>query len=346
MNPCARNRDNSRRATRCSRCRWTRSAVRRPGVPEGDRAHWGLLPPVGQLLLGLAGSAERVERRFPAAPVGERWKLPEFRRVLVRPAFQRIGPQDLKGTGERVAERFFLEPNPLARPGEQVPALVVRRFESVLSAPRGVEFRFADPSAGGIDVRFLDPEGELPDLPVADALSEPSFDVVLDHLREAAEFALNRFRFAHQNVEHPVLRALGQLEVAAAHFRRGLELAVNAPVALLDTAGVPRQVEVEEVGAVGLEVQSLPGGIGGEQDAERIFCRRGVEAPLDLAAAGAGDEAVNRLDPLGGALGPRDGRLQDVPQVTLRAFPVLGEDQDAAVVPAGGRADGGVSVGR
>ena len=50
-------------------------------------------------------------------------------------------------------------------------------------------------------------------------------------------------------------------------LRRGLELAVDAPVALLDAAWVPGQVEVEEIGAVGLEVQPLAGGVGGEQDA-------------------------------------------------------------------------------
>ena len=63
-----------------------------------------------------------------------------------------------------------------------------------------------------------------------------------------------------------------------------LELAVDPAVALLDPAGVPRQVEVEEVGAVRLEVQALPGGVGGDEDAQRILGRVGVEPPLDLLA--------------------------------------------------------------
>ena len=71
-------------------------------------------------------------------------------------------------------------------------------------------------------------------------------DVVLDHPGEAAELALDRLGLPHQDVEHPILLALGQLEVAAAHFRRGLELAVNAPVSLLDAPRIPRQVEVEK----------------------------------------------------------------------------------------------------
>ena len=64
-----------------------------------------------------------------------------------------------------------------------------------------------------------------------------------------------------------VLGALREHEVVAADLRCRLQLAVDAPVALLDPAGVPRQVEVEQVGAVCLEVQPLASGVGGDQDA-------------------------------------------------------------------------------
>jgi hypothetical protein len=73
-----------------------------------------------------------------------------------------------------------------------------------------------------------------------------------------------------QHLEHAVFDPLRQHEVVAADFG-GLELAVDAAVALLDAAGVPGQVEVEEVGAVRLEVQALAGGVGGEQDAQRVL---------------------------------------------------------------------------
>ena len=63
-----------------------------------------------------------------------------------------------------------------------------------------------------------------------------------------------------------------------------LELAVDAAVALLDPAWVPGQVEVEEVGAVGLEVEAFAGGVGGEQDAQGVLRGVGVEAALDLLA--------------------------------------------------------------
>ena len=102
---------------------------------------------------------------------------------------------------------------------------------------------------------------------VADAATQPPLDVVVDHLRQAAQLALDGLGLADQHVEHPVLDPLRQHEVVAAHLGRRLQLAVDAAVALLDAAGVPRQVEVEEVGAVGLEVQALAGRVGGEQDA-------------------------------------------------------------------------------
>ena len=53
------------------------------------------------------------------------------------------------------------------------------------------------------------------------------------------------------------------------------------------------------------KVQPLAGGVGGEQDAERVLGGRGVEPALDLAAAGARDEAVNRLDAFFGAVRAR-----------------------------------------
>ncbi len=89
---------------------------------------------------------------------------------------------------------------------------------------------------------------------------------------------------------------------------------------------------------MGLEVQALAGGVGGEQDAQRVFRRVGVEAALDLLAPGAARQAVDHLDALVGAVGALDGLLEDGLQVALRALAVLGEDQDAAVVPLRGRA--------
>ena len=346
MKPWARNRESRRRATRCSRWRWTRSAVSRPASRKATGRTGAFSRQSVSFWSGLRGT--RSASSVASQPL---WWAREGKSQS-SPPFS--SARRCSGSAPRISSEqerasrnaFVLETDPPARPVEQVLALHVGGFERVLALARGVEFLLGDPAAGGVEVRRFDLEGELRRVAVADAAPEPSLDVVLDHLRETAEFLLDRFGLPHQHVENAVLPALRQLEVAAAHLGRGLELAVNAPVALLDAARVPRQVEVEEVGAVGLEVQPLAGGVGGEQDAERVLGGRGVEPALDLAAAGAGDEAVNRIDALFGAVGVRDGSLQDVAEVALRALPVLGEDEDAAVVPAGGGAAGGLSVGR
>ena len=102
---------------------------------------------------------------------------------------------------------------------------------------------------------------------MADATPHPPFDIVVDHLRQAAELALDGLGLADEHLEHPVLDTLRQHEVMAAHLRHRLQLAVDAAVALLDAPWVPRQIEVEQVGAVGLEVQTLARRVGGQQDA-------------------------------------------------------------------------------
>ena len=114
--------------------------------------------------------------------------------------------------------------------------------------------------------------------------AQPALDLIVDHLRQAAELPPDRLGLAHQHLEHPVLDPLRKHEVVAADLVRRLQLAVDAPVALLDSPRVPRQVEVEQVGAVRLEVQALPRGVGRDQDPQRILRRVGVEPALDLLA--------------------------------------------------------------
>ena len=67
---------------------------------------------------------------------------------------------------------------------------------------------------------------------------------------------------------------------------------------------------------------------------ERIGGRVVVETPLDLLAAGAAREPVDHRDALAAAVGPLDGLLQNGAQMALRPLAVLGEDEDAARVPA------------
>ena len=120
----------------------------------------------------------------------------------------------------------------------------------------------------------------------------------------------------------------------AADLVSGLQLAVDAAIALLDPPGIPGKVEVEEISAVGLEVQALPRGVGRDQDPQRVLRRVSVEAPLDLLACRAAEQARDRLDPLISPIAARDRLLEDLLQVALGALAALGEDQDSPFVPA------------
>src|SRR5688572_16145981 len=113
----------------------------------------------------------------------------------------------------------------------------------------------------------------------------------------------------------------------------GLELAINTPVALLDSPGVPGQIEVKEICAMGLEVQPLPGGISGEKDAKWVLRRIGVEPLLDFLAPSAAREPVDYFDALVRSISALDRLLENRFQVPLRAFAILGEDEHPAVVP-------------
>ncbi len=98
------------------------------------------------------------------------------------------------------------------------------------------------------------------------------------------ELRLDRLGLADEHLEHAVLDPLREHEVVAADLVGRLQLAVDPAVALLDAPRVPRQVEVEQIGAVRLEVETLPRGIGRDQDPQRVLGRIGVESPLDLLA--------------------------------------------------------------
>ena len=99
--------------------------------------------------------------------------------------------------------------------------------------------------------------------------------------------------------------------------------------------GVPGKVEVEEVGAVRLEVQAFASRVRGEQDSQWILRRTFLEAALDLLAAGPSRQPVDYLDALVGPVCPLDRAFQRLLQESLGTLSVLGKDQDAAVVPFG-----------
>ena len=126
-----------------------------------------------------------------------------------------------------------------------------------------------------MQVRLLDLGRQLLGVAMADALSELALNVVVDHLRETAEVFPDCLGLLDEHLEHSVFDTLRQHEVVTADLGGRLELAVDAAVALLDAPGVPGQVEMEKVRAVGLEVQTLAGRVSGQQDAQRSAARQG-----------------------------------------------------------------------
>ena len=78
------------------------------------------------------------------------------------------------------------------------------------------------------------------------------------------------FVFLHKRGQDAVLGPLLVNEVVAEDLGIRLEFPVDAPVALLHTARVPGHVEVKEVPAVRLKIQSFTGGVGRDQDAQRM----------------------------------------------------------------------------
>ena len=121
-------------------------------------------------------------------------------------------------------------------------------------------------------------------MPCLSVSGQPAFE----HLREAAQLLLDRLRLPDQDFQDAVFLAVGVDEVVAVDLGVRLELAVDAAVALFQAARVPGHVEVEQVPAVGLEVQALAGGVGGDQDADRVLPGSVVKARLISSRSAGG----------------------------------------------------------
>ena len=170
-------------------------------------------------------------------------------------------------------------------------------LQVLLPLARLLQFLLHDPPAVLLRIGPLELLRQRGDVPVADALLESPGQPAFEHLGQAAQLLLDGLRLAHQDLEDAVLLAVGVDEVVAVDLVTGLELAVDAAVPLLQPARVPRHVEMEEVPAVGLEVQALAGGVGGDEDAHRVLPRIGGEGTLDLLALGGRRRPVVDGDP-------------------------------------------------
>ena len=105
---------------------------------------------------------------------------------------------------------------------------------------------------------------------MTDASAHCRLQPALDDLGEASQLLANRLRLAHEDLEYPVLGTLEVDEVMTEHLVVGLELAVDAAVALLHAGRVPRNVEMEQVPAVGLEIETLACRIGRDENADGV----------------------------------------------------------------------------
>ena len=125
-------------------------------------------------------------------------------------------------------------------------------------------------------------------------------------------------------------------EVVDMHLVGLLTVAIHAAIALLHAVGVPGNLEVDQAGAVVLQVDAFGGGIGGEQDAHRGFLGVGLEGGLDRFALVVRHAAVDHHQPAvrGEALAG-----QQVEQPFLGGA-VFGEDDDALFVPLAAGAQG------
>ena len=90
--------------------------------------------------------------------------------------------------------------------------------------------------------------------------------MALHQLGHRPQFLADHFGLVDQHLHDPIFRAVFQQEVLAPDLRGALEFAVDPAVALLQLAGVPGDVEVNEVFAMVLQVHAFAGGVGGNQD--------------------------------------------------------------------------------
>ena len=164
------------------------------------------------------------------------------------------------------------------------------------------------------------------------AFGQPLGDAVLDHLADGAELLADGLRLPDQRLQHDVGFALLVAEISADDLLRRLELAIDAAVALLQPGGVPRQIEMNEVGAIGLKVDALPGGIGADEDAQRLDVRIGVEGPFDLFSSIRSRRASEHANAIVGAIRVRHRLAQPPFQPTPRVL-VFREDDETPAIP-------------
>jgi hypothetical protein len=172
------------------------------------------------------------------------------------------------------------------------------------------------------------------------------FDLGGDHRAHVAEIVTDRLDLLgrhRQELQVGLQRArLGLApaspdEVVDQHLRAGLAVPVNAAVALLETVGIPRNLDMHHPVTVALQVDALAGRVGGQQDPYRRFRRVVLEVRLDAFALVGVHAAVQQLEAVAGQAA--SGQALGQPLLSMAVF---GEDDDPLVGP---RAVGAYNVG-
>src|SRR5439155_9332087 len=129
-----------------------------------------------------------------------------------------------------------------------------------------------------------------------------------------------------------IFRTLLVHKVVAMDLRGSLQLPVDPTVTLLHAAGIPRDVKVNEVGAMVLEIHAFPCRVRGNQDAQGMLVGIRVEGDLHFLAAGLIHSAMKGDNTLLRPLGRGDGGAKLLFEVALR-ISVFSEDYYAPIVP-------------
>ena len=249
---------------------------------------------------------------------------------------ERLGADEFKGRGNGRAEMCLRRsPMTFSESVQQSSQGVNLLAERLLPFAGRFEFLFDGlPMFGGSRSAASISRSKLIDGVSADAALQRFGQPGIDDMGEAAEFPLDGLGFAYQDSKNAVFGPLPVDEVMAEDIVMRLKFAVDAAVPLFHAAGIPRDIEVKQIPAVGLKVETFTSGVSRNEDADGMLARFGVEGQLDRLAFLAGSGAVKDRDPVVGAVGAFNCGLKLLMQVTLRVI-VLGEDDDSNLVPLG-----------
>ena len=98
-------------------------------------------------------------------------------------------------------------------------------------------------------------------------------------------------------VENDVFFAVGIDKVMASHLEFALQSSVDSTVSLFHARWIPRDIVVEEIGAMSLKIYAFPGCVCSNENTYWMLVGRAVEGPLDFSALIIAEATVEDHDP-------------------------------------------------